>query len=229
MALKEQPKLTFITLHTKLEEMPQHSSDSPVMPKKARWRLVIGFSAAALGLLAGKLLPSNHIITVVIAATFLVVELVALGLAMVSQLPRTWPTFSGERCEAAEEMDFDLPHHQKLIHWLRDHPREQLEELSSYTSYRLERLRERLPLLTGSIEKIGALPIFIALYIQFKDAHWPPHPSWLEIVLIFALMFGYWISLLQINVRFRLQTYDMLLKKAKTIDSWDRRSDENGV
>lgn len=80
-----------------------------------------------------------------------------------------------------------------------------------------------------AIEKIGALPIFIALYIQFKDAHWPPHPSWLEIVLIFALMFGYWVSLLQINVRFRLQMYDMLLKKAKTIDSWDRCSDENGV
>jgi hypothetical protein len=38
----------------------------------------------------------------------------------------------------------------------------------------------------------------------------------LEIFLIFALVLGYWTSLLQINVRFRLQTYDMLLKKALT-------------
>jgi hypothetical protein len=38
----------------------------------------------------------------------------------------------------------------------------------------------------------------------------------LEISLIFALALGYWASLLQISVCFRLQTYDMLLKKALT-------------
>jgi hypothetical protein len=206
--------LTFAALEAKLEEVPQHSYASTDMSKKARWGLAVGFVSAALGLLAGKLLPSNHLSTVIIAATFLLVELVALGIAMATQLPRSWPTFAGERREAAEALDFDLPHNQELIRWIQNRPRDQLEKLSDYASYRLERLRERLPMLTGGIEKLGALPVFIALYIQFKDAQWPPHPSWIEIVLVFALIFGYWTSLLQTNVRFRLQTYDMLLKKA---------------
>jgi hypothetical protein len=206
--------LTFAALEAKLEEVPQHPYASTDMTKKARWGLAIGFVSAALGLLAAKLLPSNHLSTVIITATFLLVELVALGIAMATQLPRSWPTFAGERREAAEELDFDLPHNQELIRWIQNCPRDQLEKLSDYASYRLERLRERLPLLTGGIEKLGALPVFIALYIQFKDAQWPPHPSWIEIVLVFALVFGYWTSLLQLNVRFRLQTYDMLLKKA---------------
>jgi hypothetical protein len=69
-------------------------------------------------------------------------------------------------------------------------------------------------MLTGSIEKLGALPLFIALYIQFKDLHWPPHPSWGEILLMFVLVFVYCACWLQINVRLRLQLYDILLKKA---------------
>ena len=63
-------------------------------------------------------------------------------------------------------------------------------------------------MLTGSIEKLGALPIVIALYLQFKDFQWPPHASWLEIFLIFALVFGYWLSVTQISVRLRLQLYE---------------------
>lgn len=211
----ESPRLTFAALEAKIEELPQHPYASTDTPKKARWGLAIGFISAALGLLAAKLLPSNNLSTAIIAATCLAVELVGLGIGLAAQLPRSWPTFAGERREAAEELDFDLPHHQDLVGWIQGHPRDQLENLNDYTSYRLERLRERMPLLTGGIEKLGALPVFIALFIQFKDAQWPPHPSWLEIILVFALVLAYWMSLLQINVRFRLQTYDLLLRKAR--------------
>ncbi|RAN82006.1 hypothetical protein B5P43_09990 [Bacillus sp. SRB_336] len=213
---KESPKLTFTALDAKIEAMPEHPSASTVMPKKARRCFTIGFIAAAAGLIAAKIMPSDHLSTVIITLACLITEVIGLGLGAASMLPRTWPTFTSERREAAEELDFDLPYHQELIYWLQSYPRDQLETLSAYIGYRQERMRERLPMLTGGIEKLGALPILIALYIQFKDAHWPPHPSWLEIFLIFALVLGYWTSLLQINVRFRLQTYDMLLKKALT-------------
>lgn len=73
---------------------------------------------------------------------------------------------------------------------------------------------EKLPMLTGNIEKLGALPVVIALCLQFKDTHWPPHPSWLQIGLISALVFGYWLSVLQIGIRLRLQLYEMSLSKA---------------
>lgn len=91
------------------------------------------------------------------------------------------------------------------------------ETLSEFISYRHERMKEKLPMLTGGIEKLGALPIVIALYLQFKDMHWPPHPSWVEIFLIFVLVLGYWLSVLQISVRLRLQFYETLLRKALQI------------
>jgi hypothetical protein len=77
-------------------------------------------------------------------------------------------------------------------------------------------MKEKLPMLTGSIEKLGALPVVIALCLQFKDTSWPPHPSWVEIFLIFVLAFGYWLSVTQISVRLRLQLYETLLGKALT-------------
>jgi hypothetical protein len=52
--------------------------------------------------------------------------------------------------------------------------------------------------------------------LQFKDTSWPPHPSWVEIFLIFVLAFGYWLSVTQISVRLRLQLYETLLGKALT-------------
>ncbi|MBB6186993.1 hypothetical protein HDE77_001353, partial [Rhodanobacter sp. MP7CTX1] len=68
----------------------------------------------------------------------------------------------------------------------------------------------------GKSKKLGALPIVIALFLQFKDMHWPPHPSWVEIFLIFVSAFGYWQSVTQISVRLRLQLYETLLRKALT-------------
>jgi hypothetical protein len=38
--------------------------------------------------------------------------------------------------------------------------------------------------------------------------------SWPEIFLVGALMLVYWLSMLQVGVRFRLELYDTLLKSA---------------
>jgi hypothetical protein len=107
-----------------------------------------------------------------------------------------------------------LPHHLAIVEWLRTFPLDQREALNEFISYRHERMKEKLPMLTGSIEKLGALPIVIALYLQFKDMHWPPHPGWVEIFLIFVLVLGYWLSVTQISVRLRLQLYETLLRKS---------------
>ena len=128
----------------------------------------------------------------------------------------SWPTFASERRDSAERLDFELPGHLELLEWLRTFPVEQRKTLCEFVSHRHERMKDKLPMLTGSIEKLGALPIVIALYLQFKNAHWPPHASWLEIFLIFALISGYWVSVMQIGVRLRLQLYETLLRKALT-------------
>ncbi|MFK2931096.1 hypothetical protein [Dyella agri] len=212
----ESPKLTFAVLNAKIDALPKFPDDSTILPKKAKWGFLVAIVGALLSLLSVKLLPSNAIYTLILSAMGIVIEIVGIVIAALAEMPRQWPTFARERCEFAAELDFDLPHHLALVDWLRSFPRDQREKLSEFVSYRHARMKEKLPMLTGSIEKLGALPIVIALYLQFKDMHWPPHPSWLEVFLIFALVFGYWLSMQQISVRLRLQLYEMLLGKALT-------------
>jgi hypothetical protein len=212
----ESPKLTFAALDARIEALPIFPSDDAIFPKKAKW----GFCAAAAGalfaLLCVKLLPSNAVYTAVLAYAGVAVEFAGVIVAAASQIPKKWPTFANERRDSAERLDFDLPPHLALVEWLQTFPLDQRETLSEFVSHRHERMKEKLPMFTGSIEKLGALPIVIALYLQFKDMHWPPHPSWVEIFLIFVLVLGYWLSVLLINIRLRLQLYETLLRKALT-------------
>jgi hypothetical protein len=212
----ESPKLTFAGLDARIEALPESPSDAAVFPKNAKWGLSAAAAGALLALLCVKLLPGNAIYTAVLASIGVAVEIAGVVIAAISQIPKRWPTFANARRDFAEQLDFDLPHHLALVEWLRTFPLDQRETLSEFISYRHERMKEKLPLLTGSIEKLGALPIVIALYLQFKDMQWPPHPSWVTIFLIFVLAFGYWLSVTQISVRLRLQLYETLLRKALT-------------
>lgn len=212
----ESPKLTFVALNARIDALPRSPEDSTILSRKAKWGFATATTGALLALLSVKLLPNNATYTAILGSLGVVVEVVGIVVAALSQAPKQWPTFASERREFAAELDFDLPNHLGLVDWLRTFPLEQREKLSEFITYRHARMKEKLPMLTGSLEKLGFLPVIIALYLQFKDMHWPPHPSWLEIGLIFVLVFGYWLSVLQISVRLRLQLYEILLSKALT-------------
>jgi hypothetical protein len=208
------PRLTFAALDAKIEALPEYPPDQTIFPKKAKWGFAIGAAGALFALLCGKLLPGHASFTNVLTIIGIAVETIGAVLFAITQIPKKRPSFKNERRDFAERLDFQLPGHLALIEWLRTFPFDQRQTLSEFVSYRHELLKEKLPMLTGSIEKLGALPILIALYLQFKDMHWPLHPSWVEIFLIFLLILGYWLSVTQISVRLRLQLYETLLCKA---------------
>jgi hypothetical protein len=210
----ESMKLTFLALDAKIEALPKAPSIEAILSKKTTWGFAFAAVGALVGLLSVKLLPGNALYTEVIACIGLAVEVAGLAVAGITQIPKKWPTSAGERREAAERLDFDLPHHVALVEWLRTFPLDQRQALLEFVSDRHGRLQEKLPMLTGAVEKLGALPVVIALYLQFKDTHWPPHPSWAEILLMFLLVLVYWLSIMQISVRLRYQLYETLLAKA---------------
>jgi len=148
----------------------------------------------------------------------LVVELAAFAVAWTADFPTLNLRPSKERQEYAETLDYDLPHHLELIAWLKTFPRERREVMSAFAAHRLDRFRSKLPLLTGNMEKLGFLPLATALFLQFKSMAMPTHVNWAEIILIGALMLIYWLSMLQLGLRFRLEFYDTLLKMALTDD-----------
>ncbi len=209
----ESSALTFAALEKQIVGLPEHPSYRIAPNRRAGWGNSIGMVSGLLALTIGKTMPDARWVAVTMIV-LLVIELAAFILAWTAQLPSFNLKPSSERREFAEILDFDMQHHEKLIGWLQDFPRERLQAMSVFASYRVERLRNKLPLLTGGLDKLGALPILAALVIQFKDMHWPPQPSWIEVVLYAVLMLVYWLSMLQIGLRFRLELYDTLLKKA---------------
>jgi hypothetical protein len=205
--------LTFAELDQRIETLPEHSSYGGPASRRATWGNGIGIATGLLGVILGKTLAPSHLVLVVVTVLF-AVEVIAFLVAGNANLSGLNLRPSSERREFAEVLDFDLPHHLELIAWLKRFPRERLELMSTFAGHRLDRFRNKLPLLTGGIDTLGLLPIATALFIQFRTMQWPPHTSWSEIVLIGALMLMYWLSLLQLGLRFRLELYDALLRKA---------------
>lgn len=209
----EASTLTFVSLDERIEALPEHPSYSIRPDRRARIGYATIAVAGTLALVLGKLHATNLWLALTIMA-LVVIEFGGLVLVVASQLPSLKLTLSNQRREYAETLDFDMPHHQGVVAWLRSFPRERLEAMRDFASHRIDRFRSKLPLLTGGIDKLGALPILAALVIQFKDMHWPPHPSWMQIILFGGLMLFYWLCMLLLGQRFRLELYDLLLKKA---------------
>ena len=209
----ETAKLTFKELNERIDALPDHPGVSLAPNKRTLWGYLIGFGAGFLAMISAKLLPNSLPMLIFISA-LVVVEIVALVIATISNRPWKINGIGAERREYAEQLDFDMPYHVELVARLREFPNAQLNAMADYAAHRHERLKEKLPLMTGSLEKLGMLPVVVALYLQFKDMHWPPQPTWMEIILGFMLVYGYWTSLLLVGLRFRMQLYEILLRQA---------------
>jgi hypothetical protein len=208
----ESQQLTFGALENRIEEIPEHASYRTA-PRRARWGNGIGMVAGLSALILIKVFPTSPAILLA-AIVLLVVEIAAFVVAWTAEISSFNLRPSSERREYAETLDHDMPHHLELVDWIRGFPRERLAAMSAFATHRLDRFRSKLPLLTGSMEKLGFLPLATALFLQFKDMSWPVHLSWPEILLIGALMLVYWLSMLQVGLRLRLELYDTLLKRA---------------
>jgi|SRR5690348_3304813 len=207
----ETSALTFSLLDERIEKLPEHSSFKS--SRRAKWGYAVVAVTGTLMLILGKLLPAQRW-TVILLVVLLILEIIALIVALTADLPSAKLTPASQRSQFADVLDFDMPHHESLIAWLRSFSRERLQAMSDFTQFRVERYRSKMPMLAGSIEKLGALPLLAALVIQFKDASWPAQLSWWQIALFAVLTFFYWLCLLAVSQRLRLELYDMLLKKA---------------
>lgn len=209
----ESAALTFAALNARIDALPDHESPAIAPTKREKWGFILGFGAGFIGLAAGKFFP-NSMITVYFTATMLLFEIAALAIALAPRRPWRIPGFASERRDFAAQLDFDQGHHEDLVRWLATFPRDRLQAMAEYAEHRHERLAGKYPLLAGGLEKLGALPVLVALYLQFKDLHWPPHPTWFELILGGALIFLYWSSLLLASLRFRVQLFGNLLRRA---------------
>ncbi|MCT8358620.1 hypothetical protein NLA05_20535 [Xanthomonas citri pv. anacardii] len=85
-------------------------------------------------------------------------------------------------------------------------------------------MHDRLGLFTGGIEKLGFMPVLLALYLQLKDWRFGDWTVLSKITLIqgvlaFTLLFAFAMSWHLIRLRIRVQSYEQLLAEANRQDS----------
>lgn len=127
----EASALTFVSLDERIEAMPEHPSYQIMPTRRVQWGNALVAASGISILLLGRI--SSHAPWVVfVMLALLVIEIGGLIVVVTVQLPSLTLTFSHQRREYAETLDFDMPHHDDLISWLRSFPRERLDAMSSF-------------------------------------------------------------------------------------------------
>ena len=219
----ESKRLTFELLDGKVDEYIKETEDAPPGSVE-RWSFALGLFAAGLASLIGTLVggwTGVHILRV-----GLIVELSFFGIAMVMFIRRNLSMFHAAKRNYARELDHDYGQYLGFVQWLRSYEPEELARKLRYIRGRKGSMTYRLGLLTGGIERLGVLPLLVALYFQFKDwefGDWQVlgHVNFAGGLLLWALLLlylgGWWL----IRLKTRLDTYEVLLAEAVSPSSHD--------
>jgi len=213
-------ELSFPSLSAVMSRYLQATDQSRAGPVE-RWSFIIGLLGAGFGMLFGTVLDGKAALTC--AATGLVVELVGFAIAAILQIKRELPGFRHPYAAHAEQMEQEFHQYQGIVAALREFPLEKRLQRETFMRDRRTNMHERLGLFTGGMEKLGIMPVLLALYLQLKDWRWGDWSvlgkiTLVQSVLAFLLLFAYALSWHLIRLRVRVQTYEQLLSEANRQD-----------
>ncbi|WOB50716.1 hypothetical protein NYR97_04760 [Xanthomonas hydrangeae] len=220
---REAIKLTdpsFPSLSAAMAHYAQVTEQSRAGPVE-RWSLAIGLIGAGVGILAGTLLSGK--VGVYLAATGLAVELAGFLVYGVLSFKREWPSFRRPYADHAELMEREFHQYQLIVASLRSFPLEQRRRREAFMRDRRTNMHDRLGLFTGGMEKLGFMPVLLALYLQLKDwrlGDWTvlSKITLIQGVLALTLLFAFAMSWHLIRLRIRVQSYEQLLAEANRQD-----------
>ena len=116
----------------------------------------------------------------------------------------------------ASELDNDYRAQAVVVDWIRTHDQRLISSMLRFVQARLASLSRRAGVLVGSMEKLGGLPVAVALFFQFKDFQitWPLSINWSAWVLSLLVIGLYVVGLYAQSLKFRLHLYEHLLGEA---------------
>ncbi|MDQ3510603.1 MAG: hypothetical protein M3414_02740 [Pseudomonadota bacterium] len=116
--------------------------------------------------------------------------------------------------EQVEQLDHDIEQFRKLDQWLSRFPREQIVEHLRFTRATQARLTQKVGLLGGSMDKLGVIPVAVALGLQLQAVTGDTQlPLWQSVLALF-LAITYAIAFVGALMRSRLQLYETVLAEA---------------
>ena len=210
--------LSFALLDEKVSQYIKDTDTDERPGKLERWSMAVGWVGGGVGLVVAKVLSGR--LALVLAVIALVVELIGLGIGMAFLIRRELRSFRRPHVQFSHELDHAYGFYCELVTSLSAFPKAELQRRLRYLKARKATLMYRTGLFTGSMERLGVLPILAALYVQFKDWEFGNWASlWANVhlvggLLLWALLLAYLVAWWLIRLRSRLDVYEALLDEA---------------
>lgn len=209
--------LGFDALNRKFEEYVSKTDDPGPGPWERRsfWVALI---AAAIGLIGGSLLSGNAALYV--AGSGVLIELVGMLISIALMLRREIPRLRRGRAIYAADLERDYVLYNDMLSWLDEFPKSEVSARLRYISTRKRLMTFRTGLALGGLERLGVLPVLVALYFQFRDWEWGDWASLASVnlvegLLIFAILLLYAMGWHLISLRVRLDSLEALLTESE--------------
>ncbi len=207
--------LSFADVDWRIEDYLESSARRPPGPVE-RWSFGIGLLAAGVGSLLAMLVGGPPGLRIVQAA--LALECAGLWLSLCLMIKREWRMLRQAKRDFAEELDADYIKYRECVVWLCDYPDAEVARRLRYVRDRKSAMGYRLGLVTGGVERMGILPVLVALYLQFRDWEFGNWNALGQVnvvggLLLWALLLVYVASWYVIGLKGRLDAYDFLLSE----------------
>lgn len=179
----------------------------PQDPAKVRrdWWLYVGVLLGFLITVAAKHLPA----TFWVSLSGIALEFSCFGVLAVRQAQLIVPDFIDSKRKFAAELDQDFRDLEEIRDWLRQVPIQTRRKLLIFAEERVRNFEKRFPLFFGPVEKLGALPLLAALFLQWRAI--TSVTIW-DAVFGFGLLGLYTMAFWLAGLRFRLDRYAQILR-----------------
>ena len=206
------PLLGFLDLEARIAVYSPEISTTD--SKLERTVLLCVFFSFAIAFITLRLIPGTASLWVGLPA--LAIEALAAGFWIVWKARQEWHTLRQSKRQFSIELEQDYGRYLSILEWLRGFSDTEIQRRLRFVRSRRESLHQRLGLLTGGIERVGVIPVLVALYLQFKDVQqlWPPGISFLAGLVALALLILYAVGWWAVSLKLRLDLYERLLAEA---------------
>lgn len=129
----------------------------------------------------------------------LTVELAGVLISVTLGIKRELPSFRRPYASHADEMEKELHYYHTIVAALRTFPLEDRRRREAFMRDRRTNMHDRLGLFTGGMERLGIMPVLLALYLQLKDWRWGDWAvlskiTMMQGALAFLVLFAYSLS-----------------------------------
>lgn len=212
----ESGELSYTELERRIKALPDGPASVLATPKPFAIAAVVGNIGIVVGLLPSLLITfmAPQIWMVWLAKFGLAVAIAGCAPELIRSVWVVGRTSYRWRLDQVAQLDHDLVQVRALIAWLRRFPTAVLLEHLRFAQHVRTRLSMKVGLLSGGLDKLGIIPVLVALGIQAKAvADWGQTPAWHILIGLF-LSITYLVALVGAFMRLRLQLYESVIEQA---------------